>query len=171
MLTQHTYFNLDAYRNPSTALIWDHTLHMPFSKRYLAADSSALPTGQILTATAGSINDFHSAPGLKVGKSRSASGFRGNCGGGCEGYNGFWLFENVTSPMLDTTVLTLASPWSGIKAELRTDQVGVVLYSCAWTDGSANLKSTQGQGTTRRKVERSSCIAIEPQDYIDGINR
>ena len=170
MLTHHTYFNLDAYRNPSSALIWDHKLYMPYSKRYLGADGSALPNGQILTASSGSINDFYSSPSLTVGKARSASGFKGNCGSGCEGYNGYWLFENVPKP-LDTTVLTLASPWSGVKAELKTDQVGVVLYSCAWTDGSASLKSSQGQGTNRKKVERSSCIAIEPQDYTDGINR
>ncbi|KAK0647990.1 galactose mutarotase-like domain-containing protein [Cercophora newfieldiana] len=167
MLTQHTYFNLDAYKNPATPLIWDHTLSLPFSKRYLAIDSSALPTGKILEAAPGSINDFHSKPNLALGHSRSASGFRGNCGGSCEGYNGFWLIEGA--PKGDV-VLTLGSAWSGVKAEMRTDQVGVVLYTCAWSDGSANLKKTQGTGS-RKKVEKSSCIAIEAQDYVDGINR
>ena len=42
--------------------------------------------------------------------------------------------------------------------------------TCAWSDGTANLKKTQGTGN-RKKVERSSCIAIEAQDYVDGINR
>ena len=91
MLTHHTYFNLDAYKS-SSALIWDHTLHLPYSKRYLAADSGALPTGKILTAEAGSINDFASKPGITLGHSRSASGFKSNCGSGCEGYNGFCTF-------------------------------------------------------------------------------
>jgi aldose 1-epimerase len=167
MLTQHTYFNLDAYKNPASPLIWDHTLHMPYSKRYLAADSSALPTGQILTAAAGSINDFASKAGITLGHAKSSTQFKGNCGGGCEGYNGFWIFDDAPR---DAAVLTLASAWSGVKAELRTNQIGVVLYSCAWSDGNANLKSTQGTGS-RKKVERHSCIAIEPQDYIDGINR
>ncbi|KAK3358538.1 galactose mutarotase-like domain-containing protein [Lasiosphaeria ovina] len=168
MLTHHTYFNLDAYKNPATALIWDHTLSMPYAKRYLAIDSNALPTGQILTATAGSINDFASKPNITLGHARSSTQFRGNCGGSCEGYNGFWIFDDV--PRKDTPALTLASPWSGIKAELRTNQPGVVLYSCAWSDGLANLKRTQGTGS-RKKVEKSSCVAIEAQDYVDGINR
>jgi len=167
MLTQHTYFNLDAYKNPSTPLIWDHTLSLPYSKRYLAIDSSALPTGKILDAAAGSINDFHSKANLTLGKSRSASGFKGNCGGSCEGYNGFWLIEGAPK---GEAVLVLGSAWSGVRAELRTDQVGVVLYTCAWSDGSASLKKTQGTGS-RKKVEKSSCVAIEAQDYVDGINR
>ena len=29
MLTHHTYFNLDAFKNPATDKIWEHTLHMP----------------------------------------------------------------------------------------------------------------------------------------------
>lgn len=139
---------------------------MPYSKRYLAIDNSALPTGQILIAAGGSINDFASKPNITIGHAKSTSQFKGNCGGGCEGYNGFWIFDDAPQ---DGVVLTLGSPWSGVKAELRTNQVGVVLYSCAWSDG-ANLKNTQGTGS-RKKVERSSCIAIEPQDYVDGINR
>ncbi|KAK3311774.1 galactose mutarotase-like domain-containing protein [Apodospora peruviana] len=148
MLTHHTYFNLEAYKNPATALIWDHTLSIPYSKRYLAIDSNALPTGNILTAEAGS--------------------FRGNCGGSCEGYNGFWIFDDAPK---DAAVLTLASPWSGIKAGLRTNQPGAVLYTCAWSDGTASLKKTQGTGIAKKKMEKSTCIAIEAQDYVDGINQ
>lgn len=66
----------------------------------------------------------------------------------------------------------LSSAFSGVKAELRTDQPGVVLYSCNWMDGSASLKSTQGLNVTGRdKVVRSSCIAIEAQDFPDGLNQ
>ncbi|KAK4112586.1 aldose epimerase-like protein [Canariomyces notabilis] len=170
MLTQHTYFNLDAYRDPATSLIWDHTLHLPYSARYLEADQNALPTGKILTAAPGSINDFASKPGLLFGHSRNATGFQGNCGanGACEGYNGYWLIED--KPSNDAVVVTLASEFSGVKAELRTDQPGVVLYSCSWMDGSAGLKSTQGLKSDQ-KVVKSSCVAIEAQDYPDGINR
>ncbi|KAH6623104.1 galactose mutarotase-like domain-containing protein [Chaetomium tenue] len=169
LLTQHTYFNLDAFRNPDTSKIWDHTLHAPYSTRYLEADQAALPTGEILTAAPNSINDFASAPGLTVGHARDQPGFEGNCGadGACEGYNGYWLIEDAPE---DAVVLTLASEFSGVKAELRTDQPGVVLYSCNWMDGSADLKSTQGIEGVNEKVIRSSCIAIEAQDYPDGIN-
>lgn len=174
LLTQHTYFNLDAYRDPATPLIWNHTLHLPYSARYLEADQGALPTGRILTASPGSINDFASRPGIPLGHARDAPGFQGNCGanGACEGYNGYWLIEGAPR---GAAVVSLASPFSGVRADLRTDQPGVVLYSCAWMDGSAVLKSTQGLAgggpAAARKVARSSCIAIEAQEWPDGINR
>ncbi|KAI1345714.1 aldose 1-epimerase [Xylaria sp. FL0043] len=168
MLTHHTYFNLDAYRNPDTVKIWNHTLYMPYSKRYLVADDGALPTGEIATAEPDSINDFASAPDMFVGHAQNIAGFSSNCGGGgaCEGYNGYFLIDDAPA---DAVVVTLASPFSGIKADLRTDQPGVVIYTCNWFDGTADLKSTQGT-STNNKVVRSSCVAIEAQDYVDGIN-
>ncbi|KAI0972963.1 aldose 1-epimerase [Xylaria arbuscula] len=169
MLTHHTYFNLDAYKNPDTVKIWNHTLYMPFSKRYLVADDGALPTGEIATAAPNSINDFASAPNLFLGHAQNLAGFSSNCGGGgaCEGYNGYFLVDDAPA---NAVVVTLASAFSGIKAELRTDQPGVVIYTCNWFDGTADLKSTQGT-STNRKVLRSSCVAIEAQDYVDGINQ
>lgn len=169
MLTHHTYFNLDAYRNPDTVKIWNHTLHMPYSKRYLVADDGALPTGEIATAAPDSMNDFASAPDLLLGHAQGLPGFSSNCGGGgaCEGYNGYFLIDDAPD---DAVVVALASSFSGIKAELRTDQSGVVIYTCNWFDGTGDLKSTQGTDKNK-KVVRSSCVAIEAQDYVDGINQ
>ncbi|KAI6087417.1 galactose mutarotase-like protein [Hypoxylon rubiginosum] len=168
MLTQHTYFNLDAYKNPDTVKIWNHTLYMPYSQRYLVADDGALPTGEIGTAAPLSINDFASQPDLYLGHAQNDPRFAGNCGGGgaCEGYNGYFLIDDAPK---DAVVVSLASAFSGIKADLRTDQPGVVIYSCNWMDGTPDLKSTQGTAENR-KVVRSSCVAIEAQDYVDGIN-
>ncbi len=164
MLTHHTYFNLDAYKNPDTVKIWSHTLYMPYSKRYLVADDGALPTGEIATAEANSINDFASSPDMLLGHAQELAGFSSNCGGGgaCEGYNGYFLIDDAPA---DAVVVTLASAFSGIKAELRTDQPGVVIYTCNWFDGTGNLKSTQGT-SRNKKVVRSSCVAIEAQDYV-----
>lgn len=168
MLTHHTYFNLDAYKDPRTATIWNHTLSMPYSKRYLEIDSGALPTGKILTAAPGSVNDFASFPNIALGHSASDPSFVDNCGSGCNGYNGYWLFESAPK---NAPVVTLASNYSGVKAELRTDQPGVQLYSCWWSDGTAPLKaSTQGL-PGRQNVTSSSCLAVEAQDYVDGINQ
>jgi aldose 1-epimerase len=169
MLTHHTYFNLDAYRNPDTDKIWNHTLYLPYSKTYLEADDGALPTGKILTAAPGSINDFASMADMPLGHATSLAGFGGNCGAGgaCEGYNGYWPIEAAPK---DAVVARLSSPFSGIKAELRTDQAGVVIYSCNWFDGTSPLKKTQGL-SDRHTVDRSSCVAIEAQDWVDGINQ
>lgn len=166
MLTQHTYFNLEAYRNPADATIFSHTLHMPYSQRYIAISPAGIPTGEIATAAPGSIMDFASKPGIAIGATRDQEGFATNSG--TEGYNHYWLFEGV--PAKDSVVLTLASPWNGIKADLRTDQVGVQIYSTGWSDGSTGLKKTQGTETVKT-VGRSSAVAIEPHDYVDGINQ
>ncbi|KAH6692292.1 aldose epimerase-like protein [Plectosphaerella plurivora] len=165
MLTQHTYFNLEAYRNPADATIFSHTLHMPYSPRYIALTPASIPTGELATAAPGSIMDFASEAGITIGRTRDQEGFATNCG--TEGYNHYWLFEAV--PTVDAVVLTLASPWNGIKADLRTDQPGVQIYSTGWSDGAAPLKSTQGTESVKT-VGRSSAVAIEPHDFVDGIN-
>ncbi|KAL2266784.1 hypothetical protein VTJ83DRAFT_6136 [Remersonia thermophila] len=169
LLNQHTYFNLDAYRNPETDKIWEHGLYLPYSRRYLAADQGSVPTGDILTAAPGSLNDFASSPDLRLGHARDLPGFEGNCGadGACQGYNHYFLIEDAPR---DAVVARLASGFSGVKAELRTDQPGVVLYSCNWSDGTARLKKTQGIRGKHETVTRSSCVAIEAQDWPDGIN-
>lgn len=169
MLTHHTYYNLEAYKNPDTDTVWNHTLYMPYSRRYLEQDDGAVPTGPILTAAPGSINDFASEPDMFLGHARNIPGFSSNCGGGgaCEGYNGYFLIDD---PPVDAVVVTLASPFSGVKAELRTNQAGVVVYSCNWMDGSQILKSDQGNANNTH-VTRSSCVAIEAQDWPNGINQ
>lgn len=166
MLTQHTYFNLEAYRNPDDATIFSHTLHMPYSQRYIDITPAGIPTGSFSTASPGSIMDFASRPGIAIGSTRDHEDFANNCI--TEGYNHYWLFEGVPAP--DAVVLTLASPWNGISAHLRTDQPGVQIYSTGWSDGSAPLKKTQGTDAVRT-VGRSSAVAIEPHDYVDGINQ
>ncbi len=169
MLTQHTYFNLDAFKNPDTTKVWNHTLYLPYSKRYLEGGDDAVPTGKILTAAPGSVNDLASKAGLQLGHASSDPLFAGNCGAGgkCEGYNGYWLLDDAPK---DAVVATLASAFSGIKAELRTNQPGIVVYTCNWMDGTAKLKADQGTATTKT-VGRSTCVALEAQDYPDGINR
>ncbi|KJR85075.1 aldose 1-epimerase [Sporothrix schenckii 1099-18] len=169
MLTHHTYFNLDAYKNTASPKIWDHTLYLPYSQRYLEGDDGAVPTGRILTAAPGAVNDFASAANLTLGHAQADPKFAGNCGGGgqCEGYNGYFLAENV--PSGDSVVARLAAPFAGIAAELRTNQPGVTVYTCNWMDGTAPLKSTQGTANVT-KVGRSSCVAIEAHDYPNAIN-
>jgi aldose 1-epimerase len=145
---------------------------MPYSSRFLVGGDDAVPTGKIDKAAAGSIDDFASKPGIQLGHS-SGSGveFSGHCGAGgrCEGYNGYWLIEDAPA---DAVVVSLASPFSGIKADMKTNQPGVVIYTCNWFSGvDQELKTTQLGVAGRQNVTRSSCVAIEAQDYPDGVNR
>ncbi|OCL07794.1 aldose 1-epimeras-like protein [Glonium stellatum] len=167
MLTQHTYFNLDAFANPSTNKIWNHTLQLPHSHRNLAIDGNALPTGEIVNISRNSIYDFWSAP-RPLGFATARADFANSCGSTCNGYNGQWLLDSDTPK--DDVVAKLSSNWNGISAELRTNQAGIILYTCYWMDGLILMKSTQGLVGASKNVTSSSCIAIEAQDWVDGIN-
>jgi aldose 1-epimerase len=95
--------------------------------------------------------------------------FESHCGNGCHGYNGAWAFNenrNKKAP-----VLTLSSAYSGIKAKMTTNQDAVVLYTCNWNDGKSEFKRTQGVKGQDKFIPRDGCIAIEAQDYVDGINQ
>lgn len=191
MLTQHTYFNLDAFANPMTDLIWNHTYSTPFSKRILEPDASMVPTGKLTTIPQGDINDFWSKP-KEIGASIKTPGWVGNCGtsNGCEGYNNCWIVDK--SPSLDRPVATLSSAWSGIKLDIYSNQGAVQLYTCYYMNGVllysfgmiigtfANcfvgeiaIKKTQGGygSATNGFVKSGGCLALEAQDWNDGINQ
>ncbi|KAF1828787.1 aldose 1-epimerase [Decorospora gaudefroyi] len=167
MLTQHTYFQLDAFMRPDDRTIWNHTVYMPEAQRVLVADGNALPTGKIAKVPAGSIDDFWSAP-HELGFASGNDNFENHCGNGCHGYNGAWAFNEDRNK--SATVLTLASEYSGIEAKLTTDQDAVVLYTCNWNDGKTEFKDTQGVPGQDQFIPRDGCIAIEAHDYVDGIN-
>jgi len=168
MLTQHTYFQLDAFARPDNRTIWNHTLYAPEARRVLKADQNALPTGEIAKVAKEDIDDFWSKP-HQLGFASGNSNFENHCGNGCHGYNGAWAFNDKRDKK--DVALTLASEWSGIKASLRTNQDAVVLYTCNWNDGKTEFKSTQGVKGQDKFIPRDGCIAIEAQDYVDGINQ
>ncbi|KAL2132088.1 hypothetical protein VTI74DRAFT_4241 [Chaetomium olivicolor] len=165
----------DSHPPHSTYLLQPRCLRQPRHLQILVSPAPpsvllSLPTGRILTAASGSINDFHSAPNLTLGHAQEQPGFSGNCGAGgrCEGYNWYWLIEDAPPGVV---VARLASEFSRVRAELRTDQPGLVVYSCNWADGSAKLKRTQGADGKEGTVGRSSCVAIEAQEWVAGVNQ
>jgi aldose 1-epimerase len=139
LLTTHPYWNLDAFQNPATDLVFNHTLSLPFGKRLVGINGDTQSTGALPAIPAGNINDFWSKP-KQLGASRSDPAWVGNCGtnSGCSGYNNQWV---VDRDVLDVTaskpVATLTSDFSGIKWDLYSDQAGVVVYSCYWMGGKS----------------------------------
>lgn len=168
MLTQHTYFQLDGFANPLNRTIWNHTVYMPEANHFLLADGNALPTGEIKKIAVGDMDDFASAP-RQLGWASDQAEFEKHCGGGCHGYNGVWALDLERNK--SARVLQLSSAWSGIKADLTTDQDALVLYTCNWNNGKTEFKKTQGVEGQDRIIPRDGCIAIEAQDYSDGINQ
>jgi aldose 1-epimerase len=134
LLTTHPYWNLDAFQNPETDLIFNHTLSLPFGKRLVGINGDTQSTGGLPQIPEGSINDFWSKP-KQLGASISDSKWVGNCGtnSGCSGYNNQWVVDrNGTA---GKPIATLSSDFSGIKWDLYSDQAGVVVYSCYWMGG------------------------------------
>ncbi|CZR63159.1 related to aldose 1-epimerase [Phialocephala subalpina] len=170
MLTTHPYWNLDAFSNPDTDLVLNHTLSLPFSTRMIGIDENTQSTGALPSIPKGSINDFYSKP-KQIGASSTDAAWVGNCGtaGGCAGYNNQWLVERNES-QAGLPLATLSSGWSGIKWDLYSDQPGIVVYSCHWMSGGNQLKQDQGGTASNGFVRKDGCVAVEPQDYIDGIN-
>lgn len=139
LLTTHPYWNLDAFANPATDLVFNHTLSLPFSKRILGIDPSTEATGELPDVPKGSINDFWSQP-KQLGASSGDPLWVGNCGTGsnCTGYNNQWVVdraEDAVQNYLAKPVATLSSDFTGIKWDLYSDQGGVVVYSCYWMGG------------------------------------
>jgi len=139
LLTTHPYWNLDAFQNPATDLVLNHTLSLPYGKTLLGIDPSTEATGQLLPIAKGSINDFWSAP-KQLGASSGDPLWVGNCGTGsnCSGYNNQWVLDRGADaglPYLAKPVASLSSNFTGIKWDLYSDQAGVVVYSCYWMGG------------------------------------
>ena len=135
MATNHAYWNLDAFANPSDVTILNHTLSLPFSKRMIGYDASAQADGTLPNVQRGSVNDFFSTP-RHVGASISDPAWIGNCGklANCSGYDNQWIVDqNDTS--YAKPVASLWSDWSGIKWEMYSNQAGIVVFSCYYMPG------------------------------------
>ncbi|OJT14643.1 Aldose 1-epimerase [Trametes pubescens] len=155
MLTQHVYWNLDAFQGSEDIL--GHKLHVDAS-RVVAVDSDAVPTGPFIDVE-GTAFDF---------RTTQAIGERWNdtfdlCGPGCQGYDNCWIYDNSeeTKPGL-----TLWSDVSGIRLDVTTNNPAVQVYTAFWLD------------TPRKKVHggpslnytKWTAVAIEHEGYIDAIN-
>jgi len=135
-----------------------------------------VPTGKISTIPKDSVNDFWSAP-HQLGFASGDPEFATNCGtaSGCAGYNNLLIIDQSAESRTQEPAVTLSSPWSGIQVEYFTELPGVVVYSCYWMNGAIPIKSTQGKNgsnpaATDGFVNSGGCVALEAQEWSDGIN-
>jgi len=155
MVTQHVYWNLDAFQGTDNVL--DHELTVEASRQIETNDIN-IPTGKF-TNVAGTPSDFRKT--MKIGAKWNQT--VDLCGSGCQGYNAGWVYDD---PQIKKPLTTLKSGRSGIKLEITTDQPAVVVYSAWWLD--APRKAVHGGPTSR--YSHSSAVALEQQGYIDAIN-
>ena len=168
MLSTHIYWNIGSFLTPT---ILNNTLQLPSANRIIGVDGINVPTGEIIPVNQTSL-DFTSPKQIGIGA------LNNGCGTGCIGIDNAFLFDNATNSScdvnqsdMDTTRLIWNSPQTGLTMNLKTNQLGVQLYSCATQDGST--VSHVGQGTVpgqAPKIEQYGCLVIEPQGWIDAIN-
>lgn len=171
MLSSHTYWNLDAFMNPDTDTILNHTLSLPYSGQRVKVDGDLIPTGDIANIPAYSGNDFRTAP-KQIG-ANFTDDLTGNCGTGCTGFDTCFLVNREAEGPYDWRlkgpVASLYSDFSKIKVDVFTDQDAFQIYSCGSQNSTTPLKSTQGTDDTR-VVPQYGCVVMEVEDWIDGVN-
>lgn len=169
MLFNHAYWNLDAFANPDDNTIFNHTLHLPYSPRYIEIDNIEVPTGKI-----GLVNntplDFTSPKQIGT----DILSVVNYCGFNCTGYDNAFIIDRprYSGPeATDLTVFTISSPVTGIQLDIKTNQQSIQTYTCNQLDGTIPVKKSQqhAKGKTTY-VPKYGCIVIETQQWIDGIN-
>ncbi|KAG6820189.1 hypothetical protein H0H93_004182 [Arthromyces matolae] len=160
MLTQHIYWNLDAFQDGSDNIL-SHHLKIDSSK-VIAVDSNAIPTGNFVQVEGTPFNF----------KNEEKIGARWNdtinlCGSGCQGYDHAWIYDGDESQTIGTS---LWSELSGIRralwVDILTNQPAVQVYTANWL----NTPRKVIHGGPTLNYTKWSAVAIEQEGYIDAIN-
>ncbi|TFK37170.1 galactose mutarotase-like protein [Crucibulum laeve] len=141
MLTQHIYWNLDAFQNGTNDIL-SHHLQVDGS-RVIALDGNAVPTEQKIGARWNDTIDL--------------------CGQGCQGYDSAWIYDRSEQSRAGTS---LWSDVSGIRVDISTNQPAVQVYSAFWL----NTPRKVVHGGPSLNYSKWSAVAIEQQGYVDAIN-
>lgn len=168
MLANHVYWNMGAFINEKADTVIDDTLHIPYGDRYVEIDGIEVPTGQI-GMTKNTPLDFTSPKTVGSRLNQTVD----NCGTGCTGYDNAYILDRPRSGApegVDITQLSMSSPETGIKMDVRTNQRSLQIYTCNGLDGTIVAKTDQQHGEGITNYEQYSCIVVETQQWIDGIN-
>jgi aldose 1-epimerase len=167
MLSHHGYWALHGYGQTNNTIL-DHTLYMPKADKYIATDGILIPTGPIPSVD-NTPYDFTTARTFSERYDQTLN----VCGTGCQGWDSCFVMSQ--GHQRDQTVLQLTSPETGIRMSIKSDQDAIQIYTCdgisSPTKGSIPRKRVHGgDGTLNEIYENHSCVVVEMEDYIDGIN-
>lgn len=170
MLTTHPYWNLDAFTDASQPTILNHTLHMPYSARFIGIDNILVANGTIASVHNTPL-DFTSPKTF----GRDLHAATDTCGFNCTGYDTSFILDRPRSSAPEATdlgVLTMSSPLTDIRMDLYTNQQTLLIYTCNQLTGTVPLKRSQQHGRPTETVyaQQHGCVAVETQQWIDGFN-
>lgn len=156
MLANHIYWVLGSFVNPNDTTVLNQTLWMPYAERTPLTDSILIPNGTI-GLTAGTPLDFTSPK--KIGKDiRSAVDV---CGLGCTGYDTCFINDRpryAAPDSADVTLLSLASPQTGIQMDYRSNNGAIQIFTCDAYNGTMLVKSDQQRGNSSVGVPQYGCV-------------
>ncbi|KAJ7094624.1 galactose mutarotase-like protein [Mycena belliarum] len=162
MLSGHHYWNLEAFQE--TQDLVGHIAQFP-SSNIIATDGQLIPNGK-LTPVEGTALDFRKAK--SIGASINATAAAEYCGTGCVGFDNCWVYDKHDS---SKPVFSVWSVNSGIKLDVTTNQPALQIYTC---NGIFNPKlpipRKANQGGPGTVYGDHSCLVIEQESWIDGIN-
>ncbi|KAJ8502174.1 hypothetical protein ONZ45_g11890 [Pleurotus djamor] len=157
MLTQHIYWNLDAFQDGSSDIL-NHHLAVDAS-RVIALDSFSLPTGEFINVT-NTPFDFRTQQAIGARWDQTL----GLCGDpSCQGYDHAWVYDRDESSRVGTS---LWSDLSGIKVDISTNQPATQVYTSFWMNTPRKLV----HGGPSLNYSKWSAVAIEQEGYLDAIN-
>ncbi|THH14452.1 hypothetical protein EW146_g5886 [Bondarzewia mesenterica] len=166
MLTQHIYWNLNAFRTNTSdwnsSNILDHHLYVAGSK-YITTDSNGVPTGPIPTVE-GTPLDFRTAQAIGARWDEAV----GVCGPGCQGYDNCWIYDSSVEETPGTILWSdfSVSTSSSRRLEITTNQPAVQVYTGNYLETPRKLV----HGGPTLLYSPHSAVAIEQEGYIAAIN-
>ncbi|KAJ7498768.1 galactose mutarotase-like domain-containing protein [Mycena latifolia] len=162
MLSGHHYWNLEAYQE--TQDLVGHVAQFGASN-IITTDGQLIPNGQ-LTPVEGTPLDFRKAK--SIGGSINATAAAQYCGTGCVGFDNCWIYDKND---FKKPVFSVWSVNSGIKLEVTTNQPALQIYTCNGIFNPAlPIPRKADQGGPGTVYSDHSCVVIEQESWIDGIN-
>lgn len=157
MLANHIYWNLDAFTTGSGKNVLDNTLQMRYATRIISTDNIQVPTGN-LESVKGTAFDFTTAK--PIGRDLQSAQ---KCGLSCIGYDNAFVLDRPHSGTegVDLMMLSLTSPATGIRMDIRTNQACLQIYNCIGQNGTIGVKQSQQHGGDQKTyVEKFGCVSV-----------
>lgn len=171
MLSNHIYWNLNAFREPD---VRNDILHLPRAHRYVKTDGILIPTGEIghVAHTKRRTLDFTRPKPI----GRDIKYAVDLCGTGCTGYDNCFINDEPKKPGATVPILHLYSPATGITLDVASNQPALQIFTCDNYDGHIPVKPSQKKRNEDAGfggvdgINQYACVVIETQGWIDGIN-